>query len=442
MEKLGLGCPFSFLGGKPQDLSGGPGLLDLNYECYLEIFSHLSALEDQLNLGRAHPVFRDVLTDVLRPRYRKINVRILKSLADWEFLLRLCGSEVTRCDVPHGRWDEPFTYPFLGLLGRHCPNLRQIIVIFMHAVTETPPETRERGQIMQLLLELPSLTNLTLIDATSAHLRQLPQFPKLETLDLDGIDPNLSDCAFQQMFDNKDSLRRLILNFGRYRRLSHQFSLLAPKFPNLEHLTLENFDYTFHELGDFKSLQSLRLISRWVAEVSNDFYRSVVKTTGNLQKLQFISVRVRGDQVHHILSICRLRALDCDNFPAQSVDQLGQLKELECLALDCIDSLSNGSRQLSSLLTNCPKLNHLKLGKRWQMSPAELNRFLENARDLRSDPKNKLSITIDFIKASDTQEKFKKLVENQDLLRISFEGATCHHCQPDTHSKCDTIFDQ
>jgi len=78
---------------------------------------------------------------------------------------------------------------------------------------------------------------------------------------------------------------------------------LADKFPNLEHLTLENFDVNFPELGEFKTLQSLRLISRWKVEVCNEFYRSVGRRIENLQKLQLISVRVRGDQVHHFLAI-------------------------------------------------------------------------------------------------------------------------------------------
>ncbi|XP_017071306.1 uncharacterized protein LOC108107973 [Drosophila eugracilis] len=444
MDKLGLGCPFSFLGGKPKELTGGggPGFLDLNYDCYLEIFSYLNALEDQLNLGRAHHLFRDVLSDLLRTRYGKINVRILKTIPDWEFLLQLCGSEVTRCEVPHGRWDEPFTYPFLKLLGRHCPNLRQAVIIFMHAVTETPPESGDRGYIMQLLLELPSLSDLTLIDPRSAQLEQLQHFLKLQTLDLDGIDPNLSAPAFLQMFENKISLKRLLLNFGRDRRRSHLVPELAGKFPNLEHLTLENFDVNFRELGDFKTLHTLRLISRWIAEVNNDFYRSVAKCIDDLQKLQLISIRVRGDQVHHILTITRLKALDCDNWPAQSVDQLGQLSDLECLALDCIDSPAKPSHQLESLLENCCKLSHLKLGKRWQMPINDVIRFLNKVVDIRSYPKKKLLLTFDFVSIADIKEKFKNHFRDYEHLQVVFDGATCHHCQPDTHSKCDTIFDK
>ncbi|XP_065720717.2 uncharacterized protein [Drosophila suzukii] len=440
MDKLGLGCPFSFLGGKQQESSGGPSFLDLNYEIYLEIFSSLSSLEDQLNLGRAHPLFRNVLADFLRTRYKKINVRILKTIPDWEFLLQLCGSEVSRCDVPHGRWDEPFTYPFLDLLGRHCPNLRQAVIIIMHADTDTPPETGDRGHIMQQLLELPSLTDLTLIDPRSAQ-HQLRYFTKLQILDLDGIDRNLSDHAFQQMFENKISVKRLLLNFSRDHRRSRQMAQLADKFPNLEHLTLENFDVNFSELGELKTLQSLRLISRWKVEVCNEFYRSVARRIENLQKLQLISVRVRGDQVHHFLAISQLRALDCDNWPAQSVEQLGQLTDLECLALDCIGSPSNAGRQLLSLIKNCYKLNHLKLGKHWQMPVNDVNTFLTKVPDLRSDPKSKLLLTFDFISIPDTQEKLENLFRDHEHLRVSFKGTTCHHCQPDTHSKCDTIFD-
>jgi len=180
---------------------------------------------------------------------------------------------------------------------------------------------------------------------------------------------------------------------------------LADKFPNLEHLTLENFDVNFPELGEFKTLQSLRLISRWKVEVCNEFYRSVARRIENLQKLQLISVRVRGDQVHHFLAISQLRALDCDNWPAQSVEQLGQLTDLECLALDCIGSPSNAGRQLLSLIKNCYKLNHLKLGKHWQMPVNDVNTFLTKVPDLRSDPKSKLLLTFDFISIPDTQEK-------------------------------------
>nr|NP_649147.2 uncharacterized protein Dmel_CG14102 [Drosophila melanogaster]AAF49114.2 uncharacterized protein Dmel_CG14102 [Drosophila melanogaster] len=441
MDKLGLGCPFSFLVGRPQSMSGGPGFLDLNYDCYHQIFSYINVLEDQLNLGRAHPLFQVVLTDILRTRHKKINVRLLKTIPDWEFLLQLCGSEVSRCEVPHGSWDEPFTYPFLGLLGRHCPKLRQAVIIFMHAVTESPPKSGDRGHIMQLLLELPSLTNLTLIDARSAQLDQLRHFSKLEALDLDGIDPNLSNASFQQMFESMASLKRLLLNFGPDRRRSHQVPLLADKFPNLDHLTLENFDMSFPELGEFKGLRSLRLISRWTAEVDNDFYRSVAKRVSNLQKLQLISVRVRGDQVHHILAIRQLNALDCDNWPAQSVSQLGQLKDLECLALDCIDSPANPSRQLMLLVQNCYNLNHLRLGKHWKMPIEDVNQFLDNVADAGADRKDRLLLTLDFIKTPDTRKKFTDKFRNDKHLQVSFDGATCHHCQRDTYSKCDTIFD-
>lgn len=134
MEKLGLGCPFSFLAGKPQ--GSNCGILQLNYDCYLKICSYLNALEDLLNLAQAHPLLCDVVNDVLRMRCKKINVRMLKTIPDWEFLLGLCGTEVIRCELPHGHWDG-ITYPFLNLLGRLCPNLREVVVIFMHTVTPT-----------------------------------------------------------------------------------------------------------------------------------------------------------------------------------------------------------------------------------------------------------------------------------------------------------------
>lgn len=38
--------------------------------------------------------------------------------------------------------------------------------------------------------------------------------------------------------------------------------------------------------------------------------------------------------------------------------------------------------------------------------------------------------------------QMQHLLRDQNHLRVSFnELTTCPHCEPDTHSKCDTIFD-
>ncbi|XP_020802053.1 uncharacterized protein LOC110179039 [Drosophila serrata] len=444
MEKLGLGCAFSFLVGKQQESITGPSLLQLNYDCYLQIFSHLNALEDQLNLGRAHPLFQDVLADVLRTRYGKINVRMLKTVSDWEFLLSLCGSEVVRCEVPHGRWDEAITYPFLDVISRYCPNLRQLVVIFMHADTETPPVGGDRGHIMQQFLKLPSLSNLTLIDARTPQLEQLHNFGKLQALDVDGLDPNLSVSAFRQIFENKLELKRLLLNFGRRFRLVHQMPELAECLPLLEHLTLENFDCDISDLGDLRALQSLRLINRWLAEVNTDFYRSLLKRyCDRLLRLQLISIRVREDQVPRIVSLRQLKALDCDNWPAKSMAEVSKLTDLECLALDCKEeSPVNASEQLLAVVTSCLMLKHIKFGKRWQMSGIDVNDFVANVREIISKREQELLMTFIFIKTHSRREEIQHLLKDQSLLRVSFnELSTCPHCEPDTHSRFDTIFD-
>ncbi|XP_017021206.1 uncharacterized protein [Drosophila kikkawai] len=444
MDKLGFGCAFSFLAGKQQESLTGPSLLHLNYDCYLQIFSHLNVLEDQLNLGRAHPLLRDVLADVLRKRYEKINVRMLKSVSDWEFLLELCGSEVVRCEVPHGRWDEAITYPVLDVIRRYCPKLHQLVVIFMHADTETPPVGSDRDSIMQLFLELPSLTNLTLIDARVPQLEQLHNFGKLQTLDVDGIDPNLSVPAFRQIFENKLELKRLLVNFGRCYRLSHQISELAECLPLLEHLTLENFDAKCSDIGDLRALQSLRLISRWIVEINSDFYGSLAKCYSNrLLMLQLISVRVRVDQVPRILALSQLKALDCDNWPAQSIGELRKLTHLECLALDCVEEQSvDASDQLLAVVTSCLRLKHMKFGKRWKLSGIDVNSFLANVKEIISKREQELLITFACIKTQSSREKLQQSVRDQNHLRVLFkEVSTCPHCEPDTHSRFDTIFD-
>ncbi|XP_017135979.1 uncharacterized protein LOC108151718 isoform X1 [Drosophila miranda] len=447
MDKLGLGCPFSFLGGKegrPQGIRQ-PDILQLNYDCYLEILSYLNALEDQLNLGRAHPLFRQVLASLLPTRYSKINVKMLKTVQDWEYMLELCGSSVVRCEVPHGRWDESFTHPFLDLLSQHCSNLQQLVLIFMHSDTDTPPASRDsRGghtTIMQLLIKLPGLRNLTLIDARAPQLEQLQNFRELQALDVDGIDVNLAEENFVRMFHNKAKLCRLLLNFGRALKRSYQLPQLADHCVQLEHLTLENFHLNLPDIGEFRSLKSLRMISRWIGEVNSDFYKSLAKRYANrLEQLQLLSIRVGPAQVHHILALKILKALECDNWPSESVDKLSQLTELECLAIECINPIKGVNCQLLSVLTSCSKLSHLKLGKRWQMTSSEAKQFVSDVRDVRMESKTKLLLTLSFIKLPEHQKMLIDLFTNHKHLSLGFHDV-CHYCRPDTHSRCDTIFD-
>lgn len=161
MEKLGLGCPLGFLAYKPQKIK--TNILDLNYDCYVEIFSYLSALDDKLNLARAHPQFYNVFSREAPRRFRKINMRMLRSISDWDYLLRMCGDSVLECELRHGLWDDKITVPFMGLLNTHCRNLQHLHLIFVHSIPLTSPEGGKTN-ILECLAQ-KDLKCLSLTDA-------------------------------------------------------------------------------------------------------------------------------------------------------------------------------------------------------------------------------------------------------------------------------------
>lgn len=161
MEKLGLGCPLGFLSYKPQRIK--TNILDLNYDCYVEIFSYLSALDDKLNFARAHPQFREVFSRDAPRRFSKINMRMLRSISDWDYLLRLCGDSVIECELRHGLWDDKITLPFLGLLNAHCSKLQHLHLIFVHSIPLTTPGGA-KANILEFL-ERKDLKCLSLTDA-------------------------------------------------------------------------------------------------------------------------------------------------------------------------------------------------------------------------------------------------------------------------------------
>lgn len=164
MAKLGLGCPLGFLASKPQ--RNKTNILDLNYDCYVEIFSYLNTLDDKLNLARAHPQFCDVLSREAPRRFRKINMRMLRFISDWDYLLRLCGESVQECELRHGRWDNGITLPFLELLNSHCRNLQHLHLIFVHSSSITTPGD-DKANILEIL-EQKNLKCLSLTDAPAA----------------------------------------------------------------------------------------------------------------------------------------------------------------------------------------------------------------------------------------------------------------------------------
>lgn len=158
---LGLGCPLGFLASKPQ--KNKTIILDLNYDCFVEIFSYLNALDDKLNFARAHPQFRDVLICEAPRRFAKINMRMLRCISDWDYLLRLCGTSVLECELRHGRWDDNKTLPFLALLNIHCRNMQHLHLIFVHPIPMTQTEGVEVN-ILQLM-QRKDLKSMSLTDA-------------------------------------------------------------------------------------------------------------------------------------------------------------------------------------------------------------------------------------------------------------------------------------
>lgn len=241
-------------------------------------------------------------------------------------------------------------------------------------------------------------------------MEQLQHFSKLEVLDLDGIDKSLSVSAFETIFHNKDQLRSLMLNFGREFRQTVQLLQVARRCPQLNHITLENFPMTIRDarirdLGSFRNLQSLHLIFSRIVEINTDLYRSLVKQYSlRLQRLHLTSVRVRMDQVHHFRSFEGLKSFDCDHYPVQSLDELGHLTSLECLALDCVEPLPSGSRQLLDILKECSNLKHLKLGSRWQMARKDSERLVGSYPIPRDDRSRTLQLSLVFVVNPDIRE--------------------------------------
>ncbi|XP_017861055.1 PREDICTED: uncharacterized protein LOC108612617 [Drosophila arizonae] len=426
MEKFGLACPLAFLASKPQRIK--TNILDLNYDCYVHIFSYLTALEDKLNLARAHPQFREVFARDAPRRFVKINMRMLKCLSDWEYLLKLCGDCVLECELRHGRWDNNITQPFMCLLNTHCQNLRHLHLIFAHSDLKPPAE----GDLNILqVLERKNLHSLSLIDAKAADVLQLHSFTELEALHIDGFDAELTNEDIVEQFKALSGLRRLSLRFVSRRQLPP----LAVHCPLLEHLSLENFEGTLGDVGDFPRLRSLRLLWRLTIRVNSQLFRSLAKRYANrLEQLQL--TKVNSEYVEHIVMLQSLKALTCYMWPATLLGYISKLEQLECLALQCTEPPAH-MMQLVDVIAKCTKLQHLKLGKRWELE--EWSSFLSALEDeLRQQTSNgargQLTLTLEQSTSKATQNQLSDTVNSQ-LLQLDWLGTACSLCTPDRHTK-------
>ncbi|EDW73339.1 uncharacterized protein Dwil_GK16709 [Drosophila willistoni] len=429
MDKFIFGCPsFSFLSEKRQI-----NILQLNYDCYSEIFSYLTKLEDKLNFARVHPQFREVLAGQLPQRYATIQRSMLKTIPDWEFFLELCGEKVLKCELLYGGYGDSITSEFIGLLKLYCPSLWHIMVLFVDSEIEVGAIYVD---ILVLLRQLEGLKSLTLTDAKANQINsQLQHFENLETLDLDGLDIHLSDDDFLQLFHSKDKLRQLSIRFGRGINKCGLINELPKYCPNLEHLTLERFALTFEDLGVFHKLRALHLILRVYLDMNDNLYRYIAANyIERLEHLELKAIKVKSHQLPHIVKLRKLKAFACYKWPSEFLQELGQLIHLECLSLRCCESVKEMSEQLMAIIINCPHLEHLKLGKHIAMSMKELEKFISNLKTLRLNAKNTFLLSLEFVHSLEWQEKLSDLTRNLNNFTLTFHEVNCQHCQTDAHS--------
>ncbi|XP_060652519.1 uncharacterized protein LOC132788879 [Drosophila nasuta] len=430
MQKLGLGCPLGFLASKQQKRK--TIILDLNYDCYVKIFAYLTALDDKLNLARAHPQFRDVFMQEAPRRFAKINMRMLRSLADWPYLLGMCGDSVLECELRHGRWDDNITLPFLGLLNTHCPNMQHLHLIFVHYVPLTQMQGTE-ANILQVM-QRKDLKSISLTDANAPIVLQLQHFKQLEALHIDGFDEELLDDEFMEQLQALPSLRRLSLRFA----VRRQFPPLAEHCPQLEHLSLENFETTLSDLGDFPSLKSLNLIWRLFTQVNNNLFRSLAKRYADrLEQLQL--TKVKPQQAEHITALANLKMLACPMWPREALSNLCELQQLECLVLQCTEAAVS-VMELLDVISNCRKLQHLKLGKRWLDD--QLEQLISAAQKALRAQKTRppLLLTLESIAVKELQDELRGRT-NCQFLQLDWRRTACELCTPDRHTKHEVFLD-
>ncbi|TDG49686.1 hypothetical protein AWZ03_003924 [Drosophila navojoa] len=353
---------------------------------------------------------------------------MLKCLSDWEYLLKLCGDCVLECELRHGRWDNNITQPFMCLLNSHCQNLRHLHLIFAHSDLKPPAE----GDLNILqVLERKNLHSLSLIDAKAADVLQLHNFIELEALHIDGFDAELKDKDIIEQFKALSGLRRLSLRFVSRRQLPP----LAAHCPLLEHLSLENFEGTLEDVGDFPRLRSLRLLWRLTICVNSQLFRSLAMRYANrLEQLQL--TKVNWEYVEHIVMLQNLKALTCYMWPATLLGYISKLEQLECLALQCTESPAS-MMQLVDVVAKCTKLQHLKLGKRWGLE--EWSSFLialqEELREQASNAARRpLMLTLELSTSKATQNQLSNTINSQ-LLQLDWLGTACSLCTPDRHTK-------
>ncbi|XP_017840238.1 uncharacterized protein LOC108598131 [Drosophila busckii] len=432
MEKMGLACPLAFLAGRTQRIK--THLLDLNHDCFLEIFSYLPS-KDKLNLARTHPMFRDVLVSSAKRRYARINMRMLKRLTDWEYFFEICGLAVGECVLRHGCYDDEITLPFLSLLHQ-CKNLRHMQLIFVHSDKKETAENSGNANILSLLQDM-QLESLSLTDAKAVEVRQLQHFVTLQALHIDGIDVELSDRDLELIFQALQQLRRLSLRFTNQR----SFPPLSNNCTQLEHLSLENFNADITDIGKFSKLKTLRCNWRFYGRLNNQLFRTLAYSIrSSLEQLHLTAVR--PDQVGYVLMLKRLKAFSCNIYPSEAVLDLQQLQQLQCLSLKTQPIRS--FNELLTIIKACNKLQHLKLGKNLLPNDMLLEQFLYLVNEhLQNHARAALVLTLDsnpnLLQNHLSASQAVLQMEKQPLLQVKGPTSVCQLCKPDRHNKTEVF---
>ncbi|XP_032599171.1 uncharacterized protein LOC6558405 [Drosophila grimshawi] len=435
MQKLGLDCSLGFLAGKSQQFE--TNILDLNYDCYVEIFLYLTALEDKLNLCRAHWRFRNVFARQECRHYAKINMRMLRSSSDWDYLLSLFGVSVVECEIRHGRFDDNITKPFLTNLNAHCKNLQHLYLLFTRSVQKSS-ESEGSGLIILKMLQRKDLKSLSLIDASAADVLQVKHFMELEALHIDGLDKELNNKDFGQVLQSLKLLRRLSIRFD-YRR---EFPPLSVHCPQLEHLSLNNFDGALDDVGYFPHLKSLCIFWRLSTRLNHNLFRTLVQQYRDcLEQLQM--TMLAREHVVHIVEFKELKSLVCNMWCSEdSLLSLSQLRQLECLHLNCKQS-TDRMMQLLAMIGNCSQLQHIKLGILWQKLDLEyFSCALQEKVQKQSATgvvRYKLLLTVDFQIENELQKELRRKL-NPQYVKLDCEGTSCCLCKPDhftRHAICN-----
>lgn len=286
---------------------------------------------------------------------------------------------------------------------------------------------------------------------------QLQHFIKLETLHIDGFDDELTNEAFTDQLKTLPGLRSLSLRFASRR----QMPPLAIYCPQLHHLSLENFEGTLNDVGDFPQLKSLQLRWRLAVHINSELFRTLaLRYADRLEQLQLS--KVLPNQVPYIVALRSLRLLACPMWPSEGLHHLKQLQKVECLVLQCVGPAVSVI-QLLDIIKDCSKLQHLKFGKSWLQ--ADLETFVCAVQDvLRQQTCNgkrkELLLTLDFDVTKELQNMvrfrqnllrnlyinvsiFFQLKErvNSQFLNLDWQDTYCELCTPDRHTKHEAFLE-